>query len=88
MLFYLIQKALWSVSKSLQLILMLKNVISSICCKIWASCKNVIFKHSSDGALQSNALSTLSTDGENVIDRKENERETNRESHPAINKEV
>ena len=47
---YLIQKALWSVRKSLQSIFMLKNVASSICCKFWASCENFIFKYSSDSA--------------------------------------
>ena len=38
--------------------------------------------------LQSNIFSTLSTDDENVSDGKENERETNRKSHPAIDDEV
>ena len=38
--------------------------------------------------LQSNIFSTLSTDNENVSDGKENERETNKKSHPAINDEV
>ena len=38
--------------------------------------------------LQSNIFSTLSTDDENVSDGKENETETNRKSHPAIDDEV
>ena len=38
--------------------------------------------------LQSNTFSTLSTDDENVSDGKENERKTNRTSHPAIDDEV
>ena len=38
--------------------------------------------------LQSNIFSTLSTDDENISDGKENERETNRNSHPAIDDEV
>ena len=38
--------------------------------------------------LQFNIFSTLSTDNENVSDGKENERETNKKSHPAINDEV
>ena len=38
--------------------------------------------------LQSNAFSTLSTDGENVSDGNEIETETNRKSHPAIDNEV
>ena len=38
--------------------------------------------------LQSNIFSTLSTDDENVSDGKENERETNRKPHPAIDDEV
>ena len=38
--------------------------------------------------LQSNTFCTLSTDNENVSDRKENGRETNRKSHPAIDYEV
>ena len=38
--------------------------------------------------LQSNIFSTLLTDDENVSDRKENERETIRKSHSAIDDEV
>ena len=38
--------------------------------------------------LQSNIFSTLSIDDENVNDGKENERETNRKSHPPIDDEV
>ena len=38
--------------------------------------------------LQSNTFSALSTDNENVSDGKENERETNIKSHPAIGEEV
>ena len=38
--------------------------------------------------LQSYIFSTLSTDDENVIDGKENERETNRKSHPSIDDDV
>ena len=38
--------------------------------------------------LQSNAFSTLSTDGENVSDGNEIETETNRNSNPAIDNEV
>ena len=38
--------------------------------------------------LQSNIFSTLSIDDENVSDGKENEIETNRKSHPAIDDEV
>ena len=38
--------------------------------------------------LQSNIFSTLPTDDENVSDGKENEIETNRKSHPAIDDEV
>ena len=38
--------------------------------------------------LQSNIFCTLPTDDENVSDGKENERETNRKSHPAIDDEV
>ena len=37
---------------------------------------------------QSNAFSTLSTDGENVSDGNEIETETNRKSHPAIDNKV
>ena len=38
--------------------------------------------------LQTNIFSTLSTDDENVSDEKENEIETNRKSHLAIDDEV
>ena len=38
--------------------------------------------------LQSNTFCSLPTDDENVSDGKENERETNRKSHPAIDDEV
>ena len=38
--------------------------------------------------LQSNIFCTLPTDDENVSDGKENERETNRKSHPAIDDDV
>ena len=38
--------------------------------------------------LQSNMFSTLSTDDENVSDGKENEKETIRKSHPAIDDKV
>ena len=38
--------------------------------------------------LQSNIFCTLPTDDKNVSDGKENERETNRKSHPAIDDEV
>ena len=38
--------------------------------------------------LQSNIISTLSTDNENVSDGKEDETETNRKSHPAIDDDV
>ena len=38
--------------------------------------------------LQSNIFSTLSTEDENVSDGKENERETIRKSHPAIDDEI
>ena len=38
--------------------------------------------------LQSNTFCTLPTDDENVSDGKENERETNKNSHPAIDNEV
>ena len=38
--------------------------------------------------LQSDIFSTLLTDDENVSDRKENERETIRKSHSAIDDEV
>ena len=38
--------------------------------------------------LQSNTFCTLPTDDENVSDGKENERETNRKSHPAIDDDV
>ena len=38
--------------------------------------------------LQSDIFSTLSTDDENVSDGKENEMETNRKSHPAVDDEV
>ena len=38
--------------------------------------------------LQSNTFFTLPNDDENVSDGKENEKETNRKSHPAIDDEV
>ena len=38
--------------------------------------------------LQSNTFSALPTDNKNVSDGKENERETNKKSHPAIDDEV
>ena len=38
--------------------------------------------------LQSNIFSTLPTDDENISDEKENEIDTNRKSHPAIDDEV
>ena len=38
--------------------------------------------------LQSDIFFTLSTDDENISDGKENEMETNRKSHPAIDDEV
>ena len=38
--------------------------------------------------LQSNTFCTLPTDDEDVSDGKENERETNKNSHPAIDNEV
>ena len=38
--------------------------------------------------LQSNIFCALPTDDENVSDGKENERETNRKSHPAIDDDV
>ena len=38
--------------------------------------------------LQSNTFSALPTDDKNVSDGKENERETNRKSHPVIDDEV
>ena len=38
--------------------------------------------------LQSNIFCTLPTDDDNVSDGKENERETNRKFHPAIDDEV
>ena len=56
-----------------------KNVPSSICGKFWARCKNVVFKYSSDSA-----STVVSTDNKNGSDGPENERETNRKSHPAI----
>ena len=41
------------------------------------------------GPLRSNTLSALSTDDENITDRKKkNERETNRRSHPVVGDEV
>ena len=79
---------MWSVSQSLQLIFILKNVASSICSKFWASCKNLFSSIVVIALLQSDIFSTLSTDDENVSDGKENEGETNRKSHPAIDDEV
>ena len=38
--------------------------------------------------LQSNTFCTLPSDDENVSDGKENEREINRKSHPAIDEEI
>ena len=71
------------------MIFILKNVASSTCGKFWASCKNLF---SSIVVivllLPSNTFSTLSTDDENVSDGKENEGETNRKSHSAIDNEV
>ena len=75
-------------SQSLQLIFMLKNVASSISVSSELAVKMLFSGKVLIALLQSNIFPTLSTDDENVNDGKENERETNRKSHPAIDDEV
>ena len=67
---------------------MLENVISSIVGSSELAVKILLSSIVVIALLQSNISSTLSTDDETVSDGKENERVTNRKSHPAIDDEV
>ena len=65
---------------------MLKNVVSSICGKL--AVKMLFSSIVVIALLQFKTFCTLPTDDENVSDGKENEKETNRKSHPATDDEV